>query len=312
MSGLVIALCGGAGGAKLAHGLSSVLPPEELMVIVNTGDDFRHLGLAISPDLDSVIYALSGLSDPARGWGRKDETWAFHQALGALGGENWFQLGDMDLAMHVLRTAALAQGRGLSEFTAGVCAALGIRHSVVPMSDAPVCTQLLTDEGWLDFQEYFVHRQCRPRLRKLRFSGAEQAVPQPQALAALLRPDVRAIIICPSNPFVSIAPILALPGLRAAVEKSDAPVIAVTPIIGGQAIKGPAAKMLAELGHPVSPAAVAQYYHGLIRVFISDASDPEFSGPAGVTMMRAQTLMRTLSDRSDLARSILSAADAAA
>jgi LPPG:FO 2-phospho-L-lactate transferase len=312
VSGMVIALCGGVGGAKLAHGLSCVLPSDELTVIVNTGDDFRHLGLAISPDLDSVIYALSGLSDPVRGWGRKEETWAFHQALGALGGETWFQLGDTDLAMHVLRTAALAQGQSLSEFTTGVCAALGIRHRVLPMSDVAVCTQLLTDEGWLDFQEYFVHRQCRPRLQELRFSGAEQASPQPEALAALRGPDVRAIIICPSNPFVSIGPILALPALRAALKQSRAPVIAVTPIIGGQAIKGPAAKMLAELGQPVSPAAVARYYEGLIRIFISDASDPEIAGPPGVTMLRAQTLMRTLSDRADLARAILSIADAVA
>lgn len=312
MSGLVIALCGGVGGAKLAHGLSCVLPPDELMVIVNTGDDFHHLGLAISPDLDSVIYALSGLSDPVRGWGRKEETWTFQQALGSLGGETWFQLGDSDLAMHVLRTAALAQGQSLSAFTIGVCAALGIHHRVLPMSDDPVRSHLLTDEGWLDFQEYFVHRQCRPRLQELRFSGAEQAAPHPEALAALRSPEVRAIIICPSNPFVSIAPMLALPALRTALKQSRAPVIAVTPIIGGRAIKGPAAKMLAELGQPVTPASIAQYYQGLIQIFISDASDPEVAGPTGVTMLRAQTLMRTLSDRADLARAILSAADVAA
>ena len=248
MTGHVVALCGGVGGAKLAQGLSVALPPEELSLIVNTADDFQHLGLRISPDLDSVIYALAGLSDPVRGWGRRDETWTFMAALKGLGGESWFQLGDGDLAMHVERTWRLAQGATLSEVTAQLCRALRVAVRVLPMSDDPVRTRVLTAEGWLDFQEYFVHRQCGPAVQEFMFAGAEAARAQPDALAALERRDLRAIIICPSNPFVSVEPILAVPGVRAAIQQSRAPVVAVTPIIGGKAIKGPAAKMMAELG----------------------------------------------------------------
>ncbi|MGA2189169.1 MAG: 2-phospho-L-lactate transferase, partial [Steroidobacteraceae bacterium] len=260
MSGPVVALCGGVGGAKLAHGLRLALPPEQLCVIVNTGDDFRHLGLSISPDLDSVLYALADLSDPVRGWGRRDETWTFMKALEQLGGETWFQLGDGDLALHVERSRRLAAGASLSAVTAQLCRALGIAVQVLPMSDDAVHTRVLTTDGWLDFQDYFVRRQCRPAVRAFTFEGAAAARAQTEALAALERRDLRAIIICPSNPFVSIEPILAVPGIRAAIEGSDAPVIAVTPIIGGRAIKGPAGKMLAELGADVSGAAVARRY----------------------------------------------------
>jgi LPPG:FO 2-phospho-L-lactate transferase len=310
MSSHVVALCGGVGGAKLAHGLSLVLPPDDLTIIVNTGDDFEHLGLTICPDLDAVVYALADLSDPVRGWGRRNETWTFLQALSGLGVDTWFQLGDADLAMHVARTAALARGASLSEATRTLAAALGIRHRIVPMSDAAVRTQLLTDEGWLDFQEYFVHRQCAPRLKELRFAGCESAPPHPQALDALARSDLRAIIICPSNPFVSIGPILALPALRAALESACAPVLAVTPIVGGKAIKGPAAKMLEELGLAVSAQSVAKYYDGLLDVFVSDESDPPIQGPPEVRMLRAATLMTSVEARSRLARDVLAAADA--
>jgi LPPG:FO 2-phospho-L-lactate transferase len=309
MTSHVVALCGGVGGAKLAHGLGMALQPAELTIIVNTGDDFQHLGLSIAPDLDSVIYALAGLSDPVRGWGRRDETWTFMAALRGLGGESWFQLGDGDLAMHVERSWRLAHGATLSEITAHLCQALAIAARVLPMSDEPVRTRVLTAEGWLDFQEYFVHRQCEPAVRELMFAGAETARAQPDALAALKRRDLRAIIICPSNPFVSVEPILAVPGIRAAMQQSDAPVVAVTPIIGGKAIKGPAAKMMAELGLEVSAAAVARRYAGIIDGFVIDQTDPIPEPMQGVTFFSAATLMNTVDDRLRLAHAALHAAD---
>jgi len=310
MSGHVVALCGGVGGAKLAQGFSMALQPEDLSIIVNTGDDFQHLGLHIAPDLDSVMYALAELSDPVRGWGRRDETWTFMQALKALGGENWFQLGDGDLATHVERSWRLARGATLSEVTAHLCRALGIAPRVLPMSDDAVRPRVRTAEGWLDFQEYFVHQQCRPAVREFVFAGAESARAQPDALAALERRDLRAIVICPSNPFVSVEPILAVPGIRAAIRQSDAPVVAVTPIIGGKAIKGPAAKMLAELGLEVSGAAVAWRYAGIIDGFVIDETDPIPEPLPGVTFFSAATLMNSADDRLRLARTVLQAADA--
>ena len=310
MSGHVVALCGGVGGAKLAHGLAMSLPAEDLSIIVNTGDDFQHLGLHIAPDLDSVIYALSGLSDPVRGWGRRDETWRFMQALKGLNGESWFQLGDGDLAMHVERSWRLAGGATLSEVTDHICRALGIAPRVLPMSDDPVRTRVLTADGWLDFQEYFVHRQCQPAVREFMFAGAETARAQPDALSTLKRRDLRAIIICPSNPFVSVEPILAVPGIRAAVVESDAPVVAVTPIIGGKAVKGPAAKMMGELGLDVSGAAVARRYAGIIDGFVVDQTDPTPEPLPGVAFFTAATLMKTSDDRSSLAHAVLQAADA--
>ena len=309
MTGHVVALCGGVGGAKLAHGLALALPPDKLSVIVNTGDDFQHLGLHISPDLDSVMYALAGLSDPIRGWGRRDETWAFMEALEDLGAETWFRLGDRDLAVHVERTRRLAQGATLSEVTAHLCNALAIAVRVVPMSDDPVRTRVLTADGWLDFQEYFVRRQCAPAVRDFLFAGAETARAQPHALAALERRDLRAIVICPSNPFVSVAPILAVPGVARAIRESSAPVLAVTPIIGGQAIKGPAAKMMAELGLDVSGVAVARRYAGLIDGFVIDRVDPTPDAIEGITFFSAATLMNTVDDRLQLARAVLRAAD---
>jgi len=309
MTGHVVALCGGVGGAKLAQGLGAALPPEELSLIVNTGDDFQHLGLHISPDLDSVIYALAGLSDPVRGWGRRDETWKFMGALEGLGGESWFQLGDGDLAMHVERTWRLAQGATLSEVTAHLCRALRVAIRVLPMSDDPVRTRVLTADGWLDFQEYFVHRQCRPAVQGFTFAGAETARAQPDALAALERRDLRAIIICPSNPFVSVEPILAVPGIRAAIQQSRAPAVAVTPIIGGKAIKGPAAKMMAELGLEVSGAAVARRYAGIVDGFVVDRADALPESWQDIKFFSAATLMTTSEDRLRLARAVLQTAD---
>jgi LPPG:FO 2-phospho-L-lactate transferase len=309
MTGHVVALCGGVGGAKLAHGLASALQPEELSIVVNTGDDFQHLGLSIAPDLDSVMYALAGLSDPVRGWGRREETWTFMEALRGLGGESWFQLGDGDLAVHVERSWRLAQGATLSEVTARLCSALGITARVLPMSDDPVRTRVLTADGWLDFQEYFVHQQCRPVVREFMFAGAGMARAQPDALAALERRDLRAIIICPSNPFVSVEPILAVPGIRSAIQQSGAPVVAVTPIIGGKAVKGPAAKMMTELGLDVSGAAVARRYADIIDGFVIDQVDPIPAPLRGVNFFSAATLMSTVDDRLQLARAVLKAAD---
>ena len=310
MTGHVVALCGGVGGAKLAHGLAMALPPGQLTIIVNTGDDFSHLGLHIAPDLDSVMYALAGLSDPVRGWGRRNETWTFMDALRGLGGETWFQLGDGDLATHVERTRRLAGGAPLSEVTAQLCSALGIAATVLPMSDDAVRTRVLTADGWLEFQEYFVRRECRPVVREFAFAGAATAQALPAALAALKRPDLRAVVICPSNPFVSVEPILAVPGFREALERTAAPVLAVTPIIGGRAIKGPAAKMLTELGLDVSGAAVARRYAGLLDGFMIDASDALPEPLPDIAYCQADTLMLTNDDRRRLAHAVLQSADA--
>jgi LPPG:FO 2-phospho-L-lactate transferase len=310
MSGPVVALCGGVGGAKLAQGLASVLQAGELTIIVNTGDDFEHLGLSIAPDLDSVLYALAGLSDPDRGWGRRDETWTFMKALQSLGGEAWFQLGDGDLALHVERSWRRARGANLSEVTAHLCGVLSIAARVLPMSDDPVRTRVLTPDGWIDFQDYFVHRQCQPVVQAFKFTGAESARAQPEALAALQRRDLRAIIICPSNPFVSVEPILAVPGIRAAIGQSDAPIVAVTPIIGGKAIRGPAAKMMAELGLEVSAGAIARRYADIIDGFVVDESDSMPEPIQGVTFFSAATLMKSADDRLQLARAVLRVADA--
>ncbi len=309
MSRHVVALCGGVGGAKLAHGLAMALPASDLSVIVNTGDDFEHLGLHISPDLDSVMYALAGLSDPVRGWGRRDESWGFMHALQELGGPSWFQLGDRDLAVHVERSRMLRAGERLGAVTTRLCSRLGIAVRVFPMSDDPVRTRVLTDAGWLDFQEYFVHRQCEPAVRAFSFVGAERAQALPEALQALTRADLRAVIICPSNPFVSVEPILAVPGIRSALEHARAPVLAVTPIVGGKALKGPAAKMLAELGLQVSADAVARRYAEIIDGFVVDQSDPLPAPFAGIRLFSAATVMQSEQDRLRLAEEVLRAAD---
>ncbi len=310
----VVALSGGVGGAKLAQGLYSVLEPDSLTVIVNTGDDFEHLGLRISPDIDSVVYSLADLDDPNRGWGRRGETWSFMAALRTLGAPSWFQLGDGDLAMHVERSRLLAQGRKLGDVTAQLAGALGIRARIIPMSDEPVPTLVETDEGILGFQEYFVARRCEPRVRSFSYRGAGAATAREGALTAIADPALCAIVICPSNPFVSIDPILAIPGLRAALAAAHAPIVAVTPIIGGRAVKGPAAKMLVELGLPVTGREVARHYSGLIDAFVLDvvdatAADGDWeSGVADVPIFNADTMMRTTADRRRLASEVLSIA----
>ena len=222
---MIIALSGGIGGAKLALGLSRVLPPEELLIIANTGDDFEHYGLTICPDTDTLLYTLAGLDNPQLGWGRADESWAFMETLAALGGADWFRLGDRDLALHVLRSHRLRAGDSLSAITDDVRKRIGIGLRILPMSDDPVRTKIGTDQGWLDFQDWFVRLRAEPLARAVKFAGVEQARPQPVLLEAL-RAKPRGIVICPSNPFISIEPILAVPGLRDAIAASGAPVVA--------------------------------------------------------------------------------------
>jgi LPPG:FO 2-phospho-L-lactate transferase len=301
----VIALSGGIGGAKLTLGLYRVLTAEALVVIVNTGDDFDHLGLRICPDIDTTLYTLAGLADPERGWGRREETWTFMNALASLGGETWFQLGDGDLALHVERTRRLAAGEPLSDITAEVARRLGISAAVVPMSDAAVRTRILTAEGELDFQDYFVRRRCNPRVLSFRFEGAATARAAARAVRALGDAGTDAIIICPSNPYLSIDPILAVPELRALLERSQAPVIAVTPLIGGRALKGPTAKIMGELGVPLTPVAVAAYYAGLIDGFVLDERDAALREAFTCRVHVTNTCMQTFEQREQLAREIL-------
>jgi LPPG:FO 2-phospho-L-lactate transferase len=255
------------------------------------------------------VYALAGLSDPVRGWGRRDETWRFMQAIRGLGGPDWFSLGDSDLAMHVQRTHCLSEGCSLTEITARISRSLGIRVRLLPMSDDPVATQLQTDEGWLNFQDYFVRRGCLPAIRDIRFDGAATARAQPQALEALADSELRLVVICPSNPFLSVEPILAIPAIRAALMGCAAPIVAVTPIIGGQAVKGPTAKIMQELGLAVSGQAVARRYADWIDAFVVDQSDPVPDPLGGVQFIKAQTRMDRTQDREELARAVLAIAE---
>ena len=305
----VLALSGGVGGAKLALGLYRILPPDTLTVIANTGDDFEHLGLRISPDLDTLIYTLSGQDNPELGWGRRGETWSFMAALEALGGETWFRLGDGDLATHVERTRRLAAGESLSGTIDDFRRRLGIAARLLPMSDDPVRTRLRTAEGWLDFQDYFVRLRCEPAISELTFVGAETARPHPDFLAALAEPLLRAVVVCPSNPFISIDPILAVPGVRAALRDCRAPVVAVSPIIGGKAVKGPTAKMMAELGLPVDAAAVAHHYRDILDLYVADKADAASVSGLDVPVVLARTLMQSLADREALARTVIAAAE---
>jgi LPPG:FO 2-phospho-L-lactate transferase len=305
---VIIALSGGVGGAKLALGLSRILPPEDLLVVVNTGDDFEHLGLSISPDIDTVAYTLAGLANREVGWGRHDETWSFMETMEALGGETWFRLGDRDVALHVERTRRLRAGQTLSAITDDLCRRLGVGPRVLPMSDDPVRTRLLTEGGWIDFQEYFVHRRCEPVVRELDFHGAAAARAHPDFLAALADPRLKAVVICPSNPFISVEPILAIPGVREAMVACKAPVIAVSPIIAGRAVKGPTAKMMTELGLDATAGNVAQRYADLLDGYVIDHADMSEVVSIDARVTLAQTLMTTIEDREALARTVLDAA----
>ena len=310
--GHVLALCGGVGGAKLAFGLLQVLAADDLTIAVNTGDDFEHLGLSISPDLDTVTYTLSGLADAERGWGLAGETWSFMEGLRRLGAEDWFWLGDHDLATHVERTRQLAAGRSLSEVTQALTTRLGLPDVIVPMSDQPVRTVIDTPGGPLAFQHYFVREQCRPTVTGVRYPGSESARPSPRLATALARTDLRAILICPSNPFLSIGPILAIPGVRQAIARNPAPCIAVSPIVGGRALKGPAAKLMLELGVEPSATAVASYYRGLARGLVLDrvdAGEQASVEAAGLAAIAVPSIMRTDADRVALAKATLAFAD---
>ena len=309
----VIALCGGVGGAKLAFGLTRVLSPENLTIVVNTGDDFEHLGLRVSPDIDTVAYTLSGLADRERGWGLTGETWNFMTSLKRLGGETWFNLGDQDLAMHVERTRRLAAGESLSQVTTSLAARLGITHAIVPMSDQPVRTIIHTADGDLSFQRYFVGEQCRPIVTGIRFKGAPAARPSPAFAAALARRDLAAVVICPSNPYLSVDPVLAIPGVREALEGLAAPIVAVSPIVGGAALKGPAAKLMREMGVEPGVAAVARHYDELLQGLVIDDADADQAGALtslGVRTLVTQSIMHADEDRIRLAAETLSLAEA--
>ncbi|WP_068094375.1 2-phospho-L-lactate transferase [Novosphingobium rosa] len=298
----ILAIAGGVGGAKLAAGLAQALPEGALTVAVNTGDDFEHMGLTICPDLDSVTYALAGLNNREQGWGVTGESWAFMEMTRKLGGEGWFNLGDRDLATHVLRTQRLRQV-SLSQVTAELTGALGIRQKVVPMSDDPVRTIIATDEGDLAFQDYFVRRQCKPVFHAMRFDGAEKARISEGFAQALADPALEAIIFCPSNPMLSIEPVLSVPGVRDALAARRVPAVALSPFIAGQAVKGPAAKIMGELGLGTTPAALAACYTGLIDGLMVDKAD---DGPIeGIITRASDTLMRDDADQIRVAREML-------
>jgi len=300
-----LAISGGVGGAKLALGLCQLLGGDELAIVVNTGDDFQHLGLHVSPDIDTLVYTLAGESNPETGWGRKDESWQFMQALTALGGESWFSLGDRDLAMNVERTHRLSQGQTLSQVTAAFAASFGIDHTILPMSDDPVRTRVHTSQGSMDFQHYFVREKCVPEVRGFKFAGAGQARLNPGIRLRLGSPDLAGVILCPSNPFVSIDPILSLPGLRELLRSCPAPVIAVSPVVGGSAIKGPTVKMMKELSVPNTPEGVADHYLDFLDGFIIDEEDAGLKSDVealGLVTEITRTVMVTLEDRVQLAR----------
>lgn len=299
-----VALCGGVGGAKLALGLAGCLG-SRLTIIVNTGDDFEHLGFPISPDIDTVVYTLAGLANPETGWGRVDESWSFMEALETLGGPNWFKLGDKDLAMHALRGHWLAEGGRLSAFCAHIRERLQIAPAILPMSDDPVRTELDTSEGCLAFQDYFVARKCEPVVKAIRFDGAESAQPSRAAFDAFRDPKLGGVIICPSNPYLSIDPILSLPAMRAAISNCTAPVIAVTPIIGGKAVKGPTAKLMMELGVKATPRAIADHYAPLIDGFILDQRDSAKADDFPIQVQIEQTLMTDFGSKVALAKSAI-------
>lgn len=267
-----LALAGGVGGARLAFGLAQTLPPEGLSVVVNTGDDFEHLGLLICPDLDTVMYTLARINDPTRGWGVAGETWTVMEQVAALGGPDWFALGDRDLAVHLIRSAALRR-ETLSEVTRGLCGRLGIGHTVIPMSDSPVRTKIVTDEGLLDFQDYFVRRRCLPRFAGLELHGIDEAAPAAGFIAALDDPSLEAVILCPSNPLLSIHPIIRIPTVIERIRRSAVPVIAVSPFVGGAAVKGPAAKIFAEQGIPPTPLGLLHVYEGIVSALVVDNRD---------------------------------------
>ncbi len=304
----VVALCGGVGGAKLAWGLAQVLSPEQLTLIVNTGDDFSHLGLHISPDLDTVSYTLANRNNRELGWGLQGETWQCMNALENFGGETWFRLGDKDLATHFFRTQQLASGKTLTQVTAELCAAFTIQHRILPMCDEPLPTLVDTDTGTLAFQQYFVREQCRPVVRGVRHNNSENAQLSKEIRAALNDPALAHIIICPSNPLLSIAPILAVPEMRQQLHARRDKITVVSPLIGGQAVKGPTAKMMAEMGIATDSLSIANFYQDLLGTLVidnSDARDADALRQQHIRVQISKTLMQTDADKVALARAII-------
>ena len=300
----VVALSGGVGGARLLDGLQAALPPGALTALVNTGDDFEHWGLYISPDVDTVVYTLAGLAHEARGWGLADETFHALGMVSRLGGEDWFQLGDRDLAMHLVRTRALAAGVSLSEITATLAARLGVATRVLPMADAPCRTILVTDEGELSFQDWLVRRRAAATVRGVRFVGSPP--PSPGVLAAIAEAEL--VVIGPSNPYVSIDPILSLPGVRAAL--AERPVVAVSPIVAGRAVKGPLGEMIPSLaGRAASAAAIVAHYGSLLRGLVVERGDESDLGDVGVPVCATATVMHDRAARRALADDVLAFAE---
>lgn len=309
MTGAVLALAGGVGGAKLALGLTRALPPERLTIVVNTGDDQEFHGLTVSPDLDTVMYTLAGVVNPETGWGLADESFESLAMLERYGEPTWFRLGDRDLATHIVRHKLLQSGKTLTEVTAELASRLNVRHAIVPMSDSAVRTHVFTKDGALPFQDYFVRLRCQPVVERLEFEGHESAKPSPSFSSALSHS--KALIFCPSNPWLSIDPILAIPGVREAIASFRGPRIAVSPIVGGRAIKGPAAKIMAELGLEVSVVGIARYYRGLCDTLVIDRKDEALKESVEREEMRVvvtQTVMTATADKERLARECLEVA----
>lgn len=309
----VVALAGGVGGAKLAHGLALARPEATLSVIVNTADDFTLYGLHISPDLDTVMYTLAGIANPETGWGLAGETFMSLEMIGRYGRDTWFWLGDKDLATHILRTERLRAGDSLSSITAQLAGALGVTARLLPMCDEPVATIIQTPAGELGFQDYFVRRQHADEVSGVRFEGIDAAT-VPTGVAEALA-GAEAVVLCPSNPIVSIGPILAVPGMREAIRAVTAPIVAVSPIIGGQALKGPADRMLAGLGHEVSPVGVATLYQDFLTGIVIDTQDAALAGrieALGIAVHVTDTIMQDVAGRARLANETLDFAAALA
>jgi len=303
---MIVALAGGVGGAKLAQGLYLALPPDTLTVIGNTADDFDHFGLRISPDLDTVLYTLAGMANPETGWGIAGDTFRTLDLLGRYGAEQWFLVGDLDFATHIRRTAILRGGGSLTEATAALSGGLGVRAAILPMCDEPVATIVETPDGSLAFQDYFVRRRHQDPVTGVRFDGIEEATAPAGVAAALAAAEL--IVLCPSNPIVSLGPILAVPGLRAALQAAPAPIVAVSPIVGGRALKGPADRMLAGLGHDVSPVGVAALYRDFLDGFVLDEADAAAAARVeafGLPTLVTRTVMGGADDRRRLAEDVL-------
>ncbi|MEM7346933.1 MAG: 2-phospho-L-lactate transferase [Chloroflexota bacterium] len=304
--GNVVALAGGVGGSKLAYGLAKLVPSDQLTIIVNTADDFEHVGLHISPDLDTMMYALADLANPVTGWGVKNESWNMMAAMARYGGPIWFQLGDRDLATHLLRSQWLREGYPHSWVTNELCRRLGVRCTLLPMSEDPIRTMIETADGILAFQEYFVEKKCEPVITGIRFEGADEAQPSQAVIGAIRQADL--IILCPSNPLVSLGPILSMTSLRRIIAATAVQKIGVSPIIGGQAVKGPAAKMMSELGMEVSPVGVAQHLQDVLTGFVIDTDDEAYQAQLnemGLQTLVTSTMMTDNQERVRLATEVL-------